>query len=238
MQTITISRQFGSGGDEISLRVCELLGYQRFDKHMVIQAASQAGISEHEVIDYSEEKYRIRSFLERLFSRAPTITTVRTWEEHAEGILLAEDIELQEGFLVNLVQKAVQSAHERGSVVVVGRGGQALLRDEKDVLHVRIIAPMEDRIQRVKERLRKERQAFDAHIDLRRDAQDLILNRDAASADYLRRFYSLDWNDPSLYHVVLNTGKFTTEQASLVISDLVDRLKLQTSQEAREVLPV
>lgn len=237
MPTITISRQFGSGGDEISVRVCELLGFQRFDKHMVVQAASEAGISEHEVIDYSEEKYRIRSFLERLFDRTPTFTTVKMWEEQTEGILLAEDVKLQEDFLVNLVQKAVQSAHERGGIVVVGRGGQALLKDEKDVLHVRIIAPMEDRIQRVKERLRKDRQEFDAHIDLRRDAQDLILERDAASADYLRRFYNLDWNDPSLYHIVLNTGRLAPEQASLIIAKLVNQHSLKKEQEEQQRIP-
>jgi len=237
MPTITISRQFGSGGDEVSFQICQLLGYKRFDKRMVVRAAQQAGYSEHEAIDYSEENYRIRGFLERLFDREPTIATVRIWEEHTEGVLVAEDVQLQESMLVNLVKKAVQSAYDRDNVVVMGRGGQALLKDKKDALHVRIIAPMEDRIQRVKERLRAERQEYSATIDLRRHAQDLILERDACSADYLRRLYNLDWDDPCLYHLVLNTAKIPLEQASRLIADLVDHLTQESAAADQELMP-
>ena len=51
MAVITISRQYGSGGDEIASRVCELLGYRYFDKRMMAQVASEAGLSSKEVID-------------------------------------------------------------------------------------------------------------------------------------------------------------------------------------------
>ena len=41
MAVITISRQYGSGGDEIADRVGETLGYPHFDKSMITKAASE-----------------------------------------------------------------------------------------------------------------------------------------------------------------------------------------------------
>jgi CMP/dCMP kinase len=238
MATITISRQFGSGGDEIARRVCEILDYRRFDKRMLAQAATEAGLSEQEVIDYSEENYKVRGFLERLFERTPTVATVRVWEEQADGIRMMENIKLKEETLIKLVHRAVRSAHKRGNVVIVGRGGQALLRNEKDVLHVRIIAPLEECIQRMKERLRASRQIFDATIDLRRNAQDTIVEKDAASAAYLKRFYNIDWDNPLLYHLVINTGQLSLEQAALTIADLASRITLRSGEESLSAEPV
>src|SRR3989337_1001608 len=96
MTTITISRQYGSGGDEIANRVCDILSYRRFDKRMLVQAAVQSGLSEQEVIDYSEEDYKVRGFLERLFGRSTTIATVRVWEENVSGIRMPDEIKLSE----------------------------------------------------------------------------------------------------------------------------------------------
>ena len=69
MAVITISRQYGSGGDEIVDRVCKMLDYRCFDKQFLIRAASEAGLSELEIVDYSEESYKVENFLNRLFSR-------------------------------------------------------------------------------------------------------------------------------------------------------------------------
>jgi len=223
MTTITLSRQYGSGGDEIAQRVCEILNYRQFDKQLLNQAAAEAGLSE-EVVDFSEENYKIRGFLERLFDRSPTVATVRVWGTQGEGVLVAEELQLREETLLKLVHKAVRSAHKRDDVVILGRGGQALLSTEKDVLHVRITAPLEDRILRVKERLRANRQTYDATIDLRRDAQDLILEKDAASRAYLKRFYNIDWDDPQHYHVIINTARMSLEQAALITANLASQM--------------
>ena len=90
MTIITISRQYGSGGDEIASRICNLLNYQMFDKRLITQAALDAGLSEQEAIDYSEENYKIRSFLDRLFSRQPVVKHTGT----AEPATLSEEAAL------------------------------------------------------------------------------------------------------------------------------------------------
>jgi cytidylate kinase len=130
---------------------------------------------------------------------------------------MAEELKVTDDLAVSLVQKAIRMAHREGNKVIVGRGGQVILHGYPGVLHVRIEAPTEDRIQRVKEQFRQNRQPT-ADIELRRAAQDWILDRDAASADYIRRFYHEDWGDTLLYHLVINTGMLGIDQAAEVIA--------------------
>jgi CMP/dCMP kinase len=222
---ITISRQFGSGGDEIANRVCEALRYQQFDKRQIAQAALEVGLSEHEVFDYSEENHRVRSFLDRLLNRSTPIASVRIWHETASGTRATEEVKLSEDAVLSLVQKAIRSAYRLGNFVIVGRGGQVILRNYREVLHVRIISAEEDRIQLVKEQIKQQRQEFTADIEARREAQDIIAERDAASQDYIRRFYDAQWDDAQLYHLTINTSRVGIDQAVDVITRLAREMK-------------
>jgi len=235
MAVITISRQFGSGGDEIANRVCEALGYRQFDKRLIAQVAREAGLSEQEIIDYNEESHKVLGFFDRLFGRSATAVEVRVWKEDVSGVRRPEEFRLSEESALMLVQKAIQQAHKMGNVVILGRGGQVLLKDQPDVLHVRIEASMEERVQRVKERLKESRQEFLADIDIRREAQDLIYLRDGASQDYIRRFYNADWDDSTLYHVVINTSKLTVDQSVQLILGLVAEIEKKVDQPKENV---
>lgn len=222
---ITISRQYGSGGDEIAARVGEILNYPQFDKRLIIQAARESGLSEQEIIEYSEENHKIQGFLDRLFNRGGTTQVGRFWREDATGMRVVEEVQMSEEVLIALVQKAVRSAAKTGKMIIIGRGGQAILGTEPGAVNIRIEAPIEYRLTRVKEQVRKEKRLDNTDIELRRRAQDRIIERDAASADYLRRFYHIEWDDPLLYHLVINTGKLSIEQSAELIVNLVKELE-------------
>lgn len=219
MAVITISRQYGSGGDQIANRVCDLLGYRQFDKRLIDQAAIEAGLSDREIVDFSEESHKMLGFMDRLLGRTPPIRPPHGQLKDPTGTLF--DPGLTEEAALMLVQKAVRSAHQISSVVILGRGGQVILRNEPDVFHVRVIAPMEDRIQRVKINLKTVQGAYNADVSARREAQDWITERDATSADYIRRFYQVDWEDPLLYHLIINTGRMSIERAANLIAEQV-----------------
>jgi len=224
MTVITLSRQYGSGGDEIAGQVCQRIGYRQFDKLQIAQAAVEAGLSEQEAIDYSEETYKVATFLDRLFRRPVPLARARVRKEEAGGTRVVEKPILSETAALALVQKAVQAAYETGNMVIVGRGGQVILKDCPNALHIRIEAPWEERIYRIKAQIRQGKQTYDATVNDRRAAQDLITEKDTASADYIRQFYGVDWADPSLYHAILNTGKLSIEQAAQVIVGMVHSL--------------
>jgi cytidylate kinase len=226
MAVITISRQFGSGGDEIASRLCSGLGYRLFNKLMVEDAARQAGLLESSVVDLSEDNYPVRTFFDRLFGTMATGALVGFGG--AEGVYLLESAErmtLDEKSSFDLVKKAVVGACDLGNLIVVGRGGQILLKEDPCCLHVRIEAPLDLRIQRVKEQLASSKVQRGEGHDLRREAQELIERRDRASADYIRTFFHLAWDAPNLYHVVINTGKLSLDQSVELISYMVHQFQ-------------
>lgn len=214
MAVITISRQYGSGGDEIAARVCETLGCRAFDKRMMAQVASDIGLSEQEIVDFSEDEYKVRGFLERLFRTQRIVARVGTWTTDVGGTRTRTVKDLDEAQAISLVRALVRHAAEEGNVLIVGRGGQAILQDNPGVFHVRVEAPLELRIQRVQ-------QAEGLSYE---EARNRIIQNDRAARDYLRRFYDVDWSDPQLYDLVINTRKISVELAAEYIVRAVQAL--------------
>jgi len=213
MTVITISRQFGSGGDEIADQVCERLGYRKFNKQIIARAAVDSGLTDQEIVDFQEESYRVQNFFDRLSGRARPVSQVRVWAEDTSGVRVAQERILSEDMALALVQRAIRLACDDGNIIIVGRGGQAVLRDSPGALHVRIQAALEDRILRVQAGLKEAKPVQDQPLELRRRAQDMIELHDTASASYLKRFYNIDWSDSALYHMVLNTSRLADDLA-------------------------
>lgn len=214
MAVITISRQYGSGGQEIADRVCELLGYRYLDKVLITQVAAEVGLSGKQVTEFSEEQLKVRNFLERLLRPGPhdvVRVTMRDRDVTGEETLAVKH--LDEARCASLVRSAIHTAYKRGNVVIVGRGGQAILKEMSDVLHVRIEAPMGARILRIQNQagVRAE------------EARQLAIEHDQASAEYLSRLFGIQWDDFTLYHILINTGKLELEVAAQIIVDLVNR---------------
>jgi cytidylate kinase len=216
MTVITISRQFGSGGFEITNRVCELLGYRYLDKLLMTQVAAEVGLCGKELADFSEEHHKAKRFLDRLLMPGyHGVVRISVRSQDSAGRETLSEAQLDQARCANLVRSAIYAAHEQGDVVIVGRGGQATLQDVPGVLHVRIEAPLADRILRIQER---EGVGPD-------EARELVRNHDQMAAKYLATLFDIRWDDPLLYHMVVNTGKLDLEAAALTIVSLVQQLQ-------------
>ncbi len=210
MAVITISRQYGSGGDEIAAQLCQQSGYRYFDKKLMARLATDAGLSPSEIVDFSEDNYKIQGFLDHLFGWAGiphVVAHVGSWSEDTTGARVKAVADLDESQSLAFVQSIIQAAYQQGNMVIVGRGGQVILKNKPDVLHVRIEAPLDARNHRVHE---QEKVSLAA-------AQDLVIKHDRTAADYLRRFYDVDWVDSRLYDLVINTDKLGLEGAVQLI---------------------
>lgn len=193
MAVITISRQFGSHGDTVAQLLCDRLGYRYFDKNLMMGLAAVAGLTPERVIDLTDVKHRARSLVERLFSNYPApMADPGAWAAGAAA-------GAEEQMMVAQVKQLIRAAYAEGNVVVLGRGGQAVLHDKPDVLHVRLVAPLELRVRRHGERAGLTPEA----------AREVVLARDRASVDFVKRYYDVDPADPSLYDLIINTGKVT-----------------------------
>ncbi|RKY04033.1 hypothetical protein DRP77_04950, partial [Candidatus Poribacteria bacterium] len=155
MAVITISRQYGSGGDEIALKVAERLGYDHVNKELISEVARRARVPESEVERLDEKgEGAISRFLSKLFSSERYLSYLGSaYWEMAPPCYPSEPVPsmsfLNREDLLKFLKATILDLYERGNVVIVGRGGQAILRGKPGVIHVRIVAPFEARVRRV-----------------------------------------------------------------------------------------
>ena len=94
----------------------------------------------------------------------------------------------------------------RGDVLLVGRGGSRFLREHPRAFHVRLVAPMAVRLERVME-----------HRWLRQGpAQKLIAESDSQRSRFYDSYFGADWTDPLEYHVTVNSGRLGPAAVDLI----------------------
>ncbi|MEN2983844.1 MAG: cytidylate kinase-like family protein [Dictyoglomaceae bacterium] len=210
MAIITISRQYGSNGEKIAEKLARDLNYRYFDKFLMTEIAISSGLSEAEVIDFNEDNYKVKGFFEQLFRRREFVGEITVKEkDNVTGITSITTKTFDEEGGLRFVQAVIRKLKDWGDVVILGRGAQVLLKDNPKTLHIRIIAPLEYRIKNVM----KERNLT------REESLRLIIEKDKSAEEYLKRFYNVDWNNPELYHLILNTGLLSWEQGVEVIKN-------------------
>ena len=211
MAVITISRQHGSRGAAIGAQVASRLGWRYVDDDLIFLVAHRAGIGDRHVRPYDEEAFsRLRILVHDCVAMLeppvpPLLAEVAGMPDEVE--LPVELRRFYSARYLQLVQQVILALAARGCVVIMGRGAQVVLRNFPRSLHVRTVAPLEVRIRRVsrEEGLGK------------REAARRIRRRDGAVARYLRHFHRVGWDDPLLYHLILNTGALRENDAVQLI---------------------
>lgn len=108
---------------------------------------------------------------------------------------------------LDLLQSVIYEVARRGKGVIMGHGSQMLLRDFGCALHVRISASDSFRI----DHLMKERGMS------REAAESLIRKKDNESRGFIRYAFHMDWNASSLYDLIVNRDKLSTDSAVKLI---------------------
>lgn len=218
MRAITISREYGSGGGEIARRVANRLGWELVDHEMVVRIAQSLGVSESEIErqdEYSE------SFASRILSSMHLIDPAMAINVPAEAFTTTEEVYTQA--LTNLVRAVAQTGH----AVMVGRGSQVLLSKLRDVLHVRIVAPIEQRITYVVQREGLDRDAARARIQ----------QKDRQRERYLQNHYHQSSEDPHLYDLVMNTSIIDLDSIVAIIIYALERKATRLTIDEKELGP-
>jgi cytidylate kinase len=123
------------------------------------------------------------------------------------------------------VEAIVLEMAARDRVVLVGRASTVILGDVAQALRVRVVAPEPVRA----ERLERE-QGLTAEA-----ARDYVRDVDRDLAARVRFLYHVDWNEPLLYDVVVNTERTSVARAVAMLRErlLDDRLApTETSRRA------
>ena len=107
----------------------------------------------------------------------------------------------------------VASKYDQGDAIILGWGGQCLLKDKPDVLHVRLTKDMEGKIKTIMARFKLERKA----------AKDYIEREEKDSMSLIKHYFNVDWNDARLYDLIIDVGKTSIEEAVETINDNLTR---------------
>ncbi len=219
MGVITVSREYGSDGRSVAQKAADLLGYLCMNKDLLVEVANEAQVPVSEAERFDERPEHpamrvIRKFLTPGHPEAVTGLSEYEWWATAtvpeltgrsdSGLPLPDE----EAF-VNITREVVTRLAERDNVVLVGRGGQALLRDRPATLHLRVVAAIDFRIQVV-----MKREELDADAAAKR-----IRKMDEYRRRYLKRHYGIAWSTAENYHLTLNTSQTGVEGAASIVAE-------------------
>jgi len=189
MRTLTISRELGSLGTSIAQAVAERLGYRLVWREIINEAAAQVGSPEIALAQIDDLG---------LLGLHPSERAFKAYHEAVR--LIIEDLA------------------SKGRVVILGRAGQAILHDDPTVFHIKILAPLHLRIERIASRRNISSEAAQAQIE----------QSDRTRRCYLKRHYAVEWRDPELYDLVVNTLRLNVDAAATLIENAIAHLHLNT----------
>jgi cytidylate kinase len=200
MSVIVISRQFGAGGKTLGEMVSEKLNYTFADNDIIQMVAKQAKVSTNFVESIENEAGgKLLKFMSGLVRKS-----------FIERILSDEHGYIDEEIYVDLLYKIINQIADEGNAVILGRGGQYILRDRADAFHVLLIAEKSDRIRFMEE-----------HYNLNPTQAKQSVNREGKRRINLyKKFGKEDYDSPDLYHLVLNMSRLKLEDARELICEL------------------
>ena len=199
-RVVAISRTTGAGGEAIGRIVSDQLAYRYVDEEIISSAASKAGVAPDLIADVEKRKGLVARFLSAL-PRAGVAAG-------SAGMLIPDTSSLggSEDYR-NLILEAIAEIAGQGEVVIVAHAASMALSGREDVLRVLVTASTGSRARRLRETGAVE--GAEAATSVRRD--------DAARADYLKRFHSIDRELPTHYDLVVNTDELGIDRAAAIV---------------------
>jgi cytidylate kinase len=187
MAIITVSRGSFSGGKMLAECLSKKLGYRCVDRDVIVDRAADSarGVTQEEIREALEKP---PGFLGRF--------------GHKRYVYLA------------LIQAALAEEVRTGKAIYHGLAGHLLLPGGPQVLRTRIIAPLEYRLEIVRQRLNYSRD----------EAVSYIRKMDDDRRKWTRFLYGVNWEDPSIYDLVINLEHLSIEGAcNLICSAMLGR---------------
>jgi cytidylate kinase len=202
---VTIARQCGSGGSEIGRLLARHADMDYLDHEIINEVARRSGVPVEQVASQDEQTTGSLGYmLEALKTSTPfNLNYSKLLQPPTPN---APNQPREQAYL-RLTQSVVLEMASAGNAVIIGRGSQFLLRGLPRVLHIYIFAPMPRRIENIMQ-----------HLQMTRvDASEFIERRDSETENYLRHYYGANGAQPELYHLLINTGLFSFEEAADLI---------------------
>lgn len=203
MAILAISQEMGSGGAEIGMTVATRLGYTYVDNEELLGRAQRYGLAEDRLARLVEDR---PSWVER-------------FDAETRRCILA-------------LQTVLYEFAQADNIVLMGGGGQWLLRGVPHALRSRIVAPFGERVTRLTATLSAEgRERVTPKI-----VAQFIRRDDIQKSARMRYLFDVDLKDPGLYDIHINTAVLSRAAAVQMLADLARQPDFVTTDAGRQLV--
>lgn len=182
---ITIEREYGSGGREIGKRVAEKLGIKYYDGELLSLVAKESGYTE-EFIKQNDQK-RTQSLLYHLYIGSQILPA-------SDMIFIAQS-------------RVIKDLYNKESCVIVGRCADYVLRGYDNVINVFIHAPLESRMERVKNSYGEKAENYKAYVQ----------KKDKSRIAYYNYFADDSWGKADIYDISVNSDVGIDKTVDIIV---------------------
>ena len=200
---ITVARETGSGGHNITRKLSEALGVPYYDRDLLRKASEVSGIHER-LFGAADERIGLKEML----SAAEKVYTGEVLSPDSDDFTSTRN-------LFSFQAKIIKELAETESCIILGRCANYLLADRKDVLRVFIHAPLE---------AREERVASYSLAWSPREVTKYIRLEDKRRASYYRYYTGEEWRDAAGYDLSLDSSVLGEEGCVKRILDVLPHM--------------
>ncbi len=194
--SLTIARQYGSGGREIGLRVAEILGVKAYGRELINLAAQKSGLSE-DVLNTADEKQP--SSLLYTLAMGSTMYGIPN---------IRYDVPINDK-LFAVQSDIIRKTAEKESAVYIGRCADYVLKNTPQIFRVFIYAPLDKRIARISER----------NAISEAEARTLIEKTDKRRANYYNFYTGAKWGRYENYDLLIDASIMGIDGTARLIAD-------------------
>jgi cytidylate kinase len=199
MAILTIARAYGSGGKEIGKKIAGLLNYAYIDRKQILDDMKRVGTNWEEMAKYFDENQ-------------PTVIERYEWSYR--------------GF-VALNQSHILNYALNNRIVIMGRGGNFLLKGIPHALRIRTTAPIKKRVENVMKW---------QEIGNSENARWLIDKVDSEIAGAVYLIYGSAWDDPEQYDFVFDTSLQSYDEITSIIKDALEKKDKLYTEKTKNIL--
>jgi cytidylate kinase len=178
------------------------LGYTFVDTEIVAKIAEMAKVSPGWVESVEKEAGgRMHRIVSRMVSK-PLV----------DRILKDERGYIDEEIYIDYLVVLIAQIGEEGNCVILGRGSQYILNDLPDAYHILLVDRFENRV----------RFMMDNYDLSEKSATQLVKNEDKRRLNLYRKIGKQDYDEPGLYHLVINRARMSLDKAAQLILNLAE----------------
>jgi len=202
MAVLTISRQFGAGGITLGKMIADKLGYTFAHTEIIQEIAKEANVSPQWVEAFEKEA---GTKLSRVISSMVSQKWIDRILKDERGYL---DEQIYLDYLVLIIAKMA----DEDKVVIIGRGSQYILNDHPDAFHILLVDEFENRVKFL----------VDRYNMTPKKATQVVTSEDKRRLNLYRKLGKMDFDNPNLYHLVLNMSRIDLELAKSLVCQMID----------------